>query len=55
MAKFSFDWKVTVYYNAVIEADTIEDAKRMFHSNKFNNPKETDRDFDYVTRIEEIE
>lgn len=53
MAKFSFDWLETVYYNTVIEADTIEEAKRIFHSNDIDG-EVCERDFEYVTHIEEI-
>lgn len=55
MAKFSFDWKETVYFNTVIEADTIEDAKRIFHSNDELDEELMEREFEYITHIEEIE
>jgi len=55
MAKFSFEWKENVYYNTVIEADTREEAERIFYSNDPFMVEETDRDFEYVTHIEEIE
>ena len=55
MAKFSFDWMEKVYYNTVIEADTREEAERIFYSNDPYIVEETDCEFEYVTGIEEIE
>jgi hypothetical protein len=55
MAKFSIDWFEKVYYNAVIEADSKEEAIRIFYVNEPFMVEETDRDFEYVTHIEEIE
>ena len=53
MSKFSFDWVEKVYYNTVIEADTIEEARIKFHSNDIDG-EIMERDFEYVTHIEEI-
>jgi hypothetical protein len=58
MAKFRIDWFEKVYYNAVVEADTREEAIRIFHSD--DGPESCDdnvdySEFEYVTHIEEIE
>jgi len=58
MAKFSIDWFEKVYYNAVVEADSKEEAIRIFHSD--NGPESNDdnvnyREFEYVTGIAEFE
>lgn len=54
MAKFSFDWTETVYFNTVIEADTIEEARIKFHSIVDIDGEIRERDFEYVIGIEEI-
>jgi hypothetical protein len=56
MPKFSIDWKEIVYYNADIEADTKEDAIKIFHSDDgplSNDDNVNYREFEYVTGIVE--
>ena len=52
MAKFSFDWTETVYFNTVIEADTIEEARIKFYSNDIDG-EIMGSDFEGITHIEE--
>ena len=36
MARFSVDWTEELWYRAVIEADTVEEAREIFWSGEFD-------------------
>jgi hypothetical protein len=55
MAKFAIDWMEKVWYTTVIEADDIEEAKRLFFNYEGGSREEIDNTFEYITHIEEIE
>ena len=53
MAKFSIEWKESVWYITEIEADTAEDAKQLFLNGEFEIHDRVDGIFEDITFIEE--
>ena len=53
MAKFSIEWKESVWYITEIEADTAEDARERFENNEYGNIEMVDNTFEGITFIEE--
>lgn len=53
MAKFSIEWKESVWYITEIEADTAEDARQLFLNGEFEIHDRVDGIFEDITFIEE--
>ena len=53
MAKFFIEWKETVWYGTLIEADTLEEAQEKFNLGHMNDIEQVDQIFEGITHIEE--
>ena len=53
MAKFSIEWKESVWYITEIEADTAEDARQLFLNGEFEIHDRVDGIFEDITFIVE--
>ena len=53
MAKFFIEWKETVWYGTLVEADTLEEAQEKFHDGQMMDIEQVDNTFEGITHIEE--
>ena len=55
MPKFNLVWKEIVYYEAQIDADSEEEARKKFSKGQVHSYKEVDTEFLDVTHVEEVQ